>query len=68
MKILKWTTVREWVDKDTGEKITKEKVVLHGFERSTHDMGYLWRSTMSAGTLVPFMSQVGITGDTWDIT
>jgi len=45
----------------------KEKVDMHGFERSTHDLGYLWRSTMSAGTLVPFMSQIAVTGDTWDI-
>lgn len=35
----------------------KQKVYLHGYERSTHDLGYLWRTTMSAGTLVPFMKQ-----------
>ena len=41
----------------------KMKVELHNYERSTHDLGYIWRSTMSAGTLVPFMTQVA-TGKT----
>lgn len=53
-----------------GERLgsgKKMKVGLHGFERSTHDLGYLWRSTMSAGTLVPFMSEIALPGDTFDI-
>lgn len=45
----------------------KMKVELHNYERSTHDLGYLWRSTMAAGTLVPFMSEVALPGDTFDI-
>lgn len=45
----------------------KMKVSLHGFERSTHDMGYIWRSTMAPGTLVPFMGEIGLPGDTFDI-
>lgn len=45
----------------------KMQVELHGYERSSHDLSYLWRSTMSAGTLVPFMSEIGLPGDTWDI-
>lgn len=45
----------------------KQKVYLHGYERSTHDMGYIWRSTMASGTLVPFMSEVALPGDTFDI-
>ena len=45
----------------------KMKVELHGYGRSTHDLGYLWRSTMSAGTLVPFMAEVALPGDTFDI-
>ena len=40
---------------------------MHGYERSTHDLGYIWRSTMACGTLVPFMSLVGLPGDTFDI-
>jgi len=45
----------------------KMKVDLHGFERSTHDLGYIWRSTMAPGTLVPFMNEIGLPGDTFDI-
>ena len=45
----------------------KQKVTMHGYERSTHDMGYIWRSTMSAGTLVPFMVEPILPGDTFDI-
>jgi hypothetical protein len=53
-----------------GERLgsgNKMKVGLHGFERSTHDLGYVWRSTMSCGTLVPFMNEIGLPGDTFDI-
>lgn len=45
----------------------KQKVHLHGYERSTHDLGYLWRNTMAPGTLVPFMKQLALPGDTFDI-
>lgn len=45
----------------------KMQVDLHGFERSSHDMSYIWRSTMSAGTLVPFLKEVALPGDTFDI-
>ena len=37
------------------------------YNRSTHDLSYLWRSSAAAGTLIPFMSQPGLPGDTWDI-
>ena len=53
-----------------GERLgsgNKMQVELHGFERSTHDMGYIWRSTMSAGTLVPFPKELALPGDTFDI-
>ena len=43
------------------------KVEMHGYERSTHDLSYIWRSTASAGTLIPFMSELCLPGDTWDI-
>lgn len=45
----------------------KMKVELHNYERSTHDLSYVWRSTMSAGTLVPFLTEVALPGDTFDI-
>ena len=48
----------------SGKKIKAE---IRGFERSTHDLSYVWRSTMASGTLVPFMSQVALKNDTWDI-
>lgn len=47
-----------------GNKMTVE---MKNYERSTHNLSYLWRSTMSAGTLVPFLNQVGLPGDTFDI-
>lgn len=45
----------------------KRQVALHGYERSTHDLSYVWRSTMSAGTLVPFLVEVALPSDTHDI-
>jgi len=45
----------------------KNEVELHNYGRSTHDKGYLWRSTMAAGTLVPFMTEIALPGDTFDI-
>lgn len=45
----------------------KMQVELHGYERSTHDLSYIWKSSMSAGTLVPFLSKVMLPGDTFDI-
>ena len=44
-----------------------EKQAQQHYERSTHDLSYLWRSSASNGTLIPFMSQVALPGDTWDI-
>ena len=45
----------------------KMKVSFKNFERSTHDTSFLFRSTISAGTLVPFMSELMLPGDTFDI-
>lgn len=45
----------------------RQKVETSHYERSTHDLGFVWRSTMSFGTLVPFLSTVGLPGDSWDI-
>ena len=53
-----------------GDRIgsgNKMKVQMRNYERSTHDLGNVWRSTMAAGTPVPFMKQVGLPGDTFDI-
>lgn len=48
----------------SGKKMTTS---LKSYERSTHDLGYLWRSTMAPGTLVPFLVEPALPGDTWDI-
>lgn len=53
-----------------GERLgagKKMKVDLKTYERSTHNLSYVWRSTMAAGTLVPCLCEVGIPGDTFDI-
>lgn len=53
-----------------GERLgsgKKQKVDLKNYSRSTHDLSYLWRSTMASGTLVPFMSEVGLPGDSFEI-
>lgn len=53
-----------------GERLgsgKKNKYITKTFERSTHNLSYLWRSSMASGTLVPFMSEVGLPGDTFDI-
>lgn len=45
----------------------KMKVRLHGYERSNHNMSYLFRSTTAAGTLVPYLCEPALPGDTFDI-
>ena len=53
-----------------GERLgsgKKNKYITKTFNRSTHNLSYIWRSSMSAGTLVPFMTEVGLPGDTFDI-
>jgi hypothetical protein len=46
----------------------KIAVDLKSYERSTHDLGFIFRSSMAVGTLVPFLVEVGLPGDTFDIT
>lgn len=49
-----------------GDRIgsgNKMDLSFKNYERSTHDLSYLWRSSMSAGTLVPFMNLVALPGD-----
>ena len=45
----------------------KMKVELHNFGRSTHNKSKIWRSSMSCGTLVPFLHEIGLPGDTFEI-
>nr|WAE43713.1 MAG: major capsid protein [Microviridae sp.] len=48
----------------SGNKMT---VDIKEYGRSTHDLGYLWRSTMAPGTIVPFCCEMLMPGDTFDI-
>lgn len=53
-----------------GERLgsgNKMQVHLPEFDRTTVDLGYVWRSTMSSGTLVPFMKELALPGDTHEI-
>lgn len=43
------------------------EVRLHEYHRSSHNLSYAWRSTMTVGTLVPFMKLVALPGDTFEI-
>ncbi len=45
----------------------KQKISLKHYNRSTHKLDYIWRSSMAAGTLVPFMSEIALPGDSFDI-
>jgi hypothetical protein len=45
----------------------KENISARKYERSTHELDGLWRSSMASGTLVPFMSEVALPGDSFDI-
>ena len=45
----------------------KMQVELHAYERSTHNLSYKWRNTQAPGTIVPFLLEVGLPGDTWEI-
>nr|WDY38261.1 major capsid protein [Rattus norvegicus microvirus] len=42
-------------------------VSLRDYERSTHDLSRAWRSPIGVGTLVPFMKELVLPGDGYDI-
>lgn len=53
-----------------GDRIgsgNKMNVELHGFERSNHNLDYIWKNTQAAGTIVPFLSKVILPGDIFTI-
>ena len=45
----------------------KMDVQMHGYERSTHNLSRVFRSSSTVGTLVPFMTEIGLNGDKFDI-
>ena len=42
-------------------------VDMKTYNRSTHDMSYIWRNTQAPATLVPFMKKLALPGDITDI-
>lgn len=47
-----------------GKKI---QVDMKTYNRSTHDLSYIWRNTQSPGTLVPFICELALPGDVHEI-
>ena len=53
-----------------GERLgagKRMKAEMHNYERSTHNLSKVWRSTMACGTIVPCLSLVALPGDTFDM-
>ena len=53
-----------------GERLgseNKQEISMKNYERSSHDLSQLWRSSMSSGTLVPFLKKLALPGDNWNI-
>lgn len=53
-----------------GERLgsgKKEQIDLNNYGRSTHNLSYLFRTTASFGTVIPFAVEVMLPGDEWDI-
>ena len=46
---------------------SKNEIELKNYSRSTHNLSQTWKSSISAGTLVPFMSEIALPGDSWEI-
>lgn len=55
------------IGKNTLGDGKKMKVDLKTYNRSTHDLSYIWRSSMASGTLVPFCKILMTPGDTMEI-
>lgn len=55
------------IGKNTLGDNNKMKVHLKTYNRSTHNLSYIWRNTQAVGTLVPFMSIPMTKDDTFEI-
>lgn len=55
------------IGKNTIGDNNKMKVAMHNYEMSTHDLSFVFRSTMASGVLVPCMKIIAQKGDIWDI-
>lgn len=45
----------------------KMRIAMHGYQRSTHNLSRVWRSTLAPGVLVPCFCEIGLNGDTFNI-
>ena len=59
--------IKKNIGKNTIGDNNKMSVSMRKYQRSTHDLSYAWRNTQAVGTLVPFMCEVGLPGDTWEL-
>ncbi|UPW41696.1 major capsid protein [Peromfec virus RodF8_19] len=59
--------IKKSIGKNTLGGGEKMNVNLRTYNRSTHDLSFVWRNTQSPGTLVPFICEPMLPGDTWDI-
>lgn len=59
--------ITKHIGKNTLGDNNKMKVNLRTYNRSTHNLSYVWRNTQAPGTLVPFMSIPMMKGDTFEI-
>lgn len=46
---------------------SKMKVRMHGYQRSSHNLSRVWRSSLAPGVLVPCYCEIGLNGDTFEI-
>ena len=59
--------ITKHIGKNTLGDNNKMKVNLRTYNRSTHNLSYVWRNTQAVGTLIPFMSIPMMKGDTFEI-
>ena len=59
-------TIKKTLGGDRLGSGNKMDVYLNNFERSTHDLSKVVRTTMGVGTLVPIYNNFGLPGDTFD--
>lgn len=59
--------IKKTVGKNTLGDSSKMKVAMRDYERSTHNLSYVWRNTQAPGTLVPCMKILATPGTTYKI-
>lgn len=59
--------VKRTIGKNTLGDNNKMKVSMRNYERSTHNLSYVWRNTQAPGTLVPCMKILATPGTTYKV-